>query len=909
MSLIPRRLPLAVFLAIQMLMPAAEAAGKTEVAVPTPEAEAGGFASYRLANGFKIVLAPFPSAASVRVELLVKTGSKQEGYGETGMAHLLEHMLFKSAGPRADLKRDLTALGATWNGTTTTDRTNYFEVVAAEPEKVDEVLRLEADRFIRASFTKAHLASEMTVVRNELERNDTDPGSVVMRALQRQSYFWHGYGRPTIGARSDIEDAPFEALQAFHDKYYRPDNAALIVSGRFDTQRVLALASRLFAEARNPAGPKPTTWTREEPRAVINRSELFLPAGTTIAASGWKLPGMRDRSVYAFDLGVSAICAQDWGSLRKDLVLERKLAVSAQCRTQIQPDYSLLVGSASAGKDADAEALGRALREHLETAARQGITSEQLERARQAELNGYERLASNHESVASLLSRAEVAGDWRLFFWQRDMAREVTLDEVNAALRKWVVPTNRADVLLRHGDQPEVPAWTVAPTAQALVANGNWPVLAQASDPIPASAAELAKASVAVALPSETAKAVLIPRKTQGALAWISLNNDYGNTQAFTGRRVACNFGSSLLAYGGAGLDRDQLDARLEALQAQWSLSLGEITLEVPRKNADAALDILLAVWAKPSLPQNEFERMKAASIARLEAALKDPASVASSQAALRFDNYPDEHPNQPWSLERQLAAVRAATYEQACQCVADLHGIGRLRLAAVGDFTPADVQGVWNKLAQLPKSPVPYERIREEAAPAEVDTAPIVVSMPAKPNASVVGQALLPITDDSPDFPALRIAAKVLGGDADSRIWQRLREKEGLAYGAGVSLAGRSFDPRSSFRLQASAASPQAEAALVSLKAELARALKDGFSEQEVERAKRTWLEERKTGLRNEKGFVGVLSAGLENGHDYAWIAQYDAQIARLSAADVTAVFRKYLQGAPLVWSVGRGE
>lgn len=909
MSLIPRRLPLAVFLAVQMLMPAAEAAGKTEAAVPKAEAEAGGFASYRLANGFKIILAPFPSAASVRVELLVKTGSKQEGYGETGMAHLLEHMLFKSAGPRADLKRDLTALGATWNGTTSTDRTNYFEVVAAEPEKVDEVLRLEADRFIRASFTKAHLTSEMTVVRNELERNDNDPGSVVMRALQRQSYFWHGYGRPTIGARSDIEDAPFEALQAFHRKHYRPDNAALIVTGNFDAQRVLALASRLFAEARNPAEPKPATWTREEPRAVINRSELFLPAGTTIAASGWKLPGMRDRSLYAFDLGVSAICAQDWGSLRKDLVLERKLAVSARCGAQFQPDYSLLVGSASAGKDADAEALGRALREHLETAARQGITQEQLERARQAELNGYERLASNHESVASLLSRAEVAGDWRLFFWQRDRARDVTLEEVNAALRKWVVPTNRADVLLRHGDQPEVPAWTAAPAAQELVAGGQWPALAEVSDPIPGSAAELGRATTRIPLDGEAAKAALIARKTQGKLAWISLNNDYGNVQALSGRRVACNFGSSLLAYGGGGLDRDQLDARLEALQAQWSLSLGEITLEVPRKNAEAALDILLSAWASPSLPKNEFERLKAATVARLEAALKDPAAVAANQATLRFDNYPDGHPNQPWPLDRQLAAVRATTYEQTRQCVADLHGIANVRLAAVGDFTPNDVQAIWGKVARLPKSPVPYERIREEAAPTAVDTAPIVVRMPAKPNASVVGQALLPITDDSPDFPALRIAAKVLGGDADSRIWQRLREKEGLAYGAGVSLAGRSFDPRSSFRLQASAASPQADAALASLKAELERALQDGFSEQEVERAKRTWLEERKTGLRSEKGFVGVLSAGLENGHDYAWIAQYDAQISRLSAAEVTAVFRKYLQGAPLVWSVGRGE
>ena len=118
------------------------------------EVSAGGLSSYTLANGFKIILIPFPTASNVRVELLVKTGSKLEGYGETGMAHLLEHMLFKGAGDRKNVKDDLTAMGASWNGTTTADRTNYFETLSSDPLKLDEVIRLEADRFIRSKFTK-----------------------------------------------------------------------------------------------------------------------------------------------------------------------------------------------------------------------------------------------------------------------------------------------------------------------------------------------------------------------------------------------------------------------------------------------------------------------------------------------------------------------------------------------------------------------------------------------------------------------------------------------------------------------------------------------------------------------------------------------------------------------------------
>ena len=198
------------------------------------EVSAGGLSSYTLANGFKIILIPFPTASNVRVELLVKTGSKLEGYGETGMAHLLEHMLFKGAGDRKNVKDDLTAMGASWNGTTTADRTNYFETLSSDPLKLDEVIRLEADRFIRAKFTKADLESEMTVVRNELENSERNPSRLLFDAIGRMSFVWHGYARSTIGARTDIENTSYEELRAFHRKHYRPDNAALIVSGNFD---------------------------------------------------------------------------------------------------------------------------------------------------------------------------------------------------------------------------------------------------------------------------------------------------------------------------------------------------------------------------------------------------------------------------------------------------------------------------------------------------------------------------------------------------------------------------------------------------------------------------------------------------------------------------------------------------
>lgn len=916
-SAAPRRpaakaLALGAALSLLMLaLPAQAVAGaKVQPAPPARlEAQAGGIASYRLDNGFKIILAPFPSAATVRVELLVKTGSKREGYGETGMAHLLEHMLFKGAGPRADLKHDLTALGARWNGTTTADRTNFFETLAAEPDKLDEALRIEADRFIRARFTREDLASEMTVVRNELERQDKDPWRAVMRSLQRQTWFWHGYGRPTIGARSDIEDAPFAALQAFHRQHYRPDNAALIVSGRFDPQRVLALASRLFAAARNPSGPGIRDWTREEGQAETRRSELVLPAGMTLAASAWKLPGLAQRQTHALDLAVAAICDPDWGSLRRDLVLERQVAAKVSCGTRIQADYSDLVATATAGQDGDAARLSAELSRHVEAAAARGITQEQLERARLEELNAFERLRTSHEAVASMLSQAEVAGDWRLFFWQRDLVREITLDEANAALRDWVVAYNRSDVLLHHAEGVTAIVPPAPADAATLVAGKDWPALAGAADPLPQSWAEVAQATARVELGDPRVRAALLPRKTQGDRVWLVLDKDWGNAAALAGRQSACAMASRLMAYGGAGLSRDQLSARMEALQARWSMDLDGIALEVPRAKLTEALDLLLASWASPLLPASEFERIKAGSLAELEAALKNPAQLADNASRLRFDNYPADHPRKPRSFEQLQADSRAVGLADVRACVDDFAGLAQAQLALVGDLSADEVRTVWKRIARLPASRVAYERVPDPVAPEAVDTTPIVVAMPGQSNASIRGTAVVALAMESPDYPALRLAVEALGGNADSRIWRRLRETEGLAYGAGMRLSNETRDARSTLVVYASAASDKAAVALASLQDELARALKDGFSPAEIEHARQVWQQARKTALSAEEGYAEQLAQGLYDDRDPAWQAQYDARIAAVTAEQATQALRRYLGRAPLLWATGRGS
>ena len=869
---------------------------------------AGGMSAYTLANGFKIILIPFPTASNVRVELLVKTGSKLEGYGETGMAHLLEHMLFKGAGSRKNIKEDLTALGASWNGTTNADRTNYFETLSSDPEKLDEVIRLEADRFIHAKFTKADLDSEMTVVRNELENSERNPSRLVMDALARNTFIWHGYSRSTIGARTDIENTSYEALRAFHRKHYRPDNAALIVSGNFDVQRVVALTTKLFSAAKNPSTAKPRNWTFDSPQALTQRSELYASVGTTVVASAWKLPGLSERDAHALDLAVTAVCDADWGSLRKELVTNRGLAVTASCSTSTEADYSRLMAFAKAGQDADAQTLSNELIRHIQDMANKGVTQEQLERARLSEMNQIERAFDSHESIARIVSQYEVAGDWRLMFWVRDVVKSLQLEEANAALKKWVVATNRSDVLLRHTEATSPLVITPPALASTRVEGKTWPSIFSDADPAPKSLVELSKSTRSFVLDGDKASASLIRRKTQGDKVWLVLENDYGTAETLSHRKNACTAASYLMGFGGGGLTRDVLSRRMEELKATWNLRLSGMSMEVPRKNLDKVFEILFSVWSEPLLPLNEFESYKSGLLASYESQLKSPVALADNATRLRFDNFPKGHWSKPKTYEEQIADAKSLSYEDVQRCVKDFAKISHARVGVVGNLHEQDIRALWVKAA-LTNSEMKYQRIADPTAPTKVDTALIRVDKPDTPNARVLGVAVVALSRQSKDFPALQLAVEVMGGNASSLIWKELREKDGLAYSTGMQVSGSMMDDRTTIQLYATSASAQADKAMEKLKMVLQRVLDEGLSDADIARAKKTWVERRKAFLGRESNFASTLADALLDGYDFLARAKFDESIEQVTAKQATDVLRKYLLQAPIVWAVGQGR
>jgi zinc protease len=198
-----------------------------------------GITEYHLANGLQVLLFPDQSKQTITVNVTYKVGSRHEGYGETGMAHLLEHLVFKGSPKHRNIPQELTEHGSRPNGSTWYDRTNYFETFAATEENLRWALDLESDRMVNSFIAKADLDSEMTVVRNELESGENSPTNVLLQRVMSTAYLWHNYGKSTIGSRSDVENVPIDRLQAFYRTYYQPDNAVLLVAGKFDEPKTL----------------------------------------------------------------------------------------------------------------------------------------------------------------------------------------------------------------------------------------------------------------------------------------------------------------------------------------------------------------------------------------------------------------------------------------------------------------------------------------------------------------------------------------------------------------------------------------------------------------------------------------------------------------------------------------------
>lgn len=867
------------------------------MAAPQKVISIEGVTEYRLNNGLRVLLVPDPSVDTVIVHLTYLVGSRHEGYGEKGMAHLLEHMLFKGTSGHPRVKEEFVRRGARYNGTTSYDRTNYFETLAATDSNLDWALAMEADRMVNAHIRKEDLDSEMTVVRNEFESGENSPGNVLRQRMTQLAFTWHNYGRPVIGARSDIENVPIERLQAFYRTYYQPDNAVLTLGGRFDAARALEMIEKHFGPIPRPTRKLPQLHT-SEPTQDGERSVTLRRVGDSqIVAALYRVPAASHPDYPAVDALVHILSSPPTGRLHRALV-QTGLASTVWGAERSLHDPGFMYFGAGLLKDAPLEPARAALLEVLEAIGRAPVQEDETERAKLTLLNELDKVQTESHTLVNTLSEFIAMGDWRLFYLYRDRLRAVTAADVQRVATTYFTPANRVLGTFIPTAQPvraEIPPGVDLAQALAGYSGGKAPELGEAFDPTPDN---IERRLVRKTLQNGI-RVTLLPKKTRGGNVVASLTLRWGDEASKANRNTACSLAGSMLMRGTRSLSRAELKDAFEALKANVSISGDGASIDTQRAQLVDALRLVAQVLREPAFPASEFAELKLAALARTESQLSDPGAIATESIARYLAPYPKGHWLYTPSMQERLDELKKVDLAESRRCYEELFGATRAEFAAIGDFDPAQVMTLLEELFGDWKSPRPYVRI-----PARFFDRPGTQSeirAPDKANAVLRAGLNLKMRDDHPDFAALVLGNYLLGGASTARLPGRIREKDGLSYSTYSTFSASQLDEVARFSASAIFAPQNKGRVEAALREEIVRALRDGFTDEEIASGKTGLLQARRLARTQDRTLLARLSLYLSVERTFAWDIDFEGRIASLTRSEVRDAMRRHLDPAAL--------
>jgi zinc protease len=861
-----------------------------------------GIDEYRLANGLQVLLVPDDSKPTTTVNLTYRVGSRHENYGETGMAHLLEHLLFKGSKKHPQAWAEFDKRGLRANGSTWFDRTNYTASFAQDEANLRWYLGWLADSMVTSFIARKDLDSEMTVVRNEMEAGENRPDGMLFQRILGAMYDWHNYGNSSIGARSDVENIDIPRLRAFYRTYYQPDNATLIVSGRFDPASTLAAIAREFGPIPKPKRALPSLYTLDPAQDGERSVTLRRVGGTPMAFVGYHMPAGPHPDFAAAELLTSILGDSPSGRLHKRLT-EKHLAAGTFGYTKALHDPGFIVFGAQLAPGQELEKARAELVTTLESVAAEPIADAEVERARAKWLKDWEQAFTNPEAIGLSLSESIAQGDWRLFFLLRDRVRSVAPADVQRVARERLVPAGRTLGLYIPTEKP-----LRAPAPERV------DLAAVFKDYKPQAAAGKVETFEAT-LPNLEARtqrlrvagidAALLPKGTRGGAVRAVLTLRFGDEKSLAGQTEAANFVAAMLDKGTRALNREQIQDRLDALKTSLSVdpAPGRVTLVLSsrREHLPAAIGLVGELLREPAFPADALDELKRQTLAALAQQREDPEALADNAVARWGDPYPRGDPRHARSFDEVEQDVRAIDAEALRAFHARHYGIGRAQFAAVGDLDPVAVRAALESAFGAWKPSSPFTRIPEPLVPLEPRR--IEIRTPDKQNATLRARLPVPINDRDSDYAPLMLANYLLGQGGNSRLWVRIREKGGLSYDVRIVLDWNPFEPNTEWMGSAIFAPQNVAKVEAAFKEELQRALRDGFTAQEVAEGRQALLKLRQLRRAQDAAVAGDLANQRYLERDFSAAAAVDAALAKATPAQVIAALRKFLAPEKIVW------
>ena len=858
-----------------------------------------------LANGLQVLTSRDPTTPNVTVQVWYGVGSKDDPEGRSGFAHLFEHLMFKATRnlPAESMDRLTEDVGGENNASTADDYTNYYEVVPAN--HLERLLWVEAERMTNLVVDEATFKSERDVVKEELRQHvlAAPYGRLMSLYLPQASYQVHPYKRPGIGSIEELDAATVDDVRAFHQTYYRPDNATLIVVGNFDPTQLDAWIDRDFGVLQRPPVALPKVTAREPLRTqagVFNGYGPNVPLPAVVLT--WQGPGAASADAAALTVLDAILSAGKSSRLYNSLVYDKHLAAEAFSIADLPHDPGMfVVGAILASGHSIPEgetallAEVRRLREAPPSAAEMAEAKTEL-------LAGALRERETINGRAHALGYAlRISGDAAAANTDLAALQAVTGADIQRVAQRYLAEDRRITIKYRpETERPKGEAPPAPPTPPKTVATYTGPVVALAPEAERLALPALGEpVQPVLPQPAETTLAnglrVIVARSSNLPLISAALIVKVGAWADPEGLAGAAAMTADMLTEGTKTRSAQQIARQVESLGAALGSSGGlessSVTLNVMPGKLQPAMAILADVVRHPAFAAEELDRQREQALDGLRVSYQEPGDVAAFAAApVIFGGTRLGHVAQgtPASLGRMkvedLARLHATAYRPdnaVLVLTGDINAQQGFALAkaAFGDWAhPA-----------TPLAPEP--KIRPEGR-----TRAVVIDLPGTGQASVnvAGPAIA--RNDAGYYPAI-VASTVLGGGYSARLNQEIRIKRGLSYGASARLT--TARTTGSFRASAQTKNESAPQVLDLIRAEMARLGAELASTDELKGRKSALVGAYGRQLATADGLAAILGNLALYGVPLDEVTRYTAKVQAVSTEQVTAAARRIFNPA----------
>lgn len=873
---------------------------------------------YKLDNGLKIVLAPNDKENKTFMNTVYFTGSLNDPQGKGGLAHLLEHLAFKGTEniKGDEFQRRLDQYTLSSNASTDYYSTKYTNLIRPESTALAAVIQLEAERMDKLVLQEKYVPTEIDIVKREREIRLDQPFSVLMDQIFKSAYGNQHLGRLPIGDLNELQSINMQELNQFYRNWYAPNNAYMVISGKFDKTQVLKYIDQYFSPIKARPVPKQATVPELRPDQIKLR-QFIVAKGSDYAKFNIYLTQANAVQQSALSVTPTLYTLQPSGHLYKDVV-EQGIATAVQSATWLDKDMNMVFMGAVYAPNYDANKVQQALNRGVEQA--KGFDETELNRVKNMTRNTADNIKNNAAALGSRLSEYIVTynGDWSKYFKDLNEIQNLKVEDANQIYKDFFKAEYRIQGNITPTPEDQKKAQKMEPIAEAKPTLEQQAINEEPLKDVSVYQAEVKQyVKESKKLLSSKEKQIqraklkngiqyaLFPTQTRDDKVYSTIALDFGTAESLKHKSELLDLMAYLIMRASTTQSLQQISDKTIEVSGSANVTASgnglNINISAKKEHFEGYFKYILDVLKNPAFEQTQFDLIQSQSLSSLDRPYTEPDTVAGLTFTRLVERY--EPGDLRYHFEPELAKkqYQAATRQQVQQLYQRFFKTHHARVAVTGDFKPKAMQALIKQEFEDWTTAEPYMRLASTYV--EHPAQKVHALSEQREFGSYLAAIALPVGSDHPDVPALQVLRHIMGdSQLSSRLAQELREKNALVYSFSANVRFSEWDNVGALALGANYTAGRSAQVSESIYKVIEELRSHGVTPQEVEAAKASILKKRVSSLEDDRRIHSTLVYQLDKNRDLNYRQKRDRAVAALSKADIDAVIQKYLNRDHLV-------